>query len=105
MNETLPMRKGDGLGQSLDQLGGRGRYPRRAVELPIQAAARHILQLEKRQSTRFPDMVDLNNSGMLQPRDRRGLGAEPCRRDRAGVRPGQDHLERNGGSGAIFDAR
>ncbi len=39
-------------------------------------------------------MVDLHDAGMLQPGDRLGLGAEPRRRHRAGVRAGQNHLER-----------
>ena len=105
VDDPLVVGLGDRAGQDLDQPGGLRGGPRRAVQLPVEAAARQVLQLEEGQAARLADMVDLDDAGVPEAGDRLGLGAEPRRGRRAGVRPGQDHLQAQGRFSAIFLAR
>ena len=60
-----------------------------------EAAAFDELQRQERPSVLLAHVVDLDDVGMLQPRDCLGLGVEAGDLGRAGVAAGQDHLERH----------
>ena len=74
-------RPGRRLGHAADRLG--------------EAAAFDELEREERPTVLLAHFVDLDDVGVLEPRDGLGLGAEAGRLGHAGVAPRQDHLERH----------
>ena len=86
----------DGPRQGLDELGRRPYRLGRALEVLGQAAAGHELEDEVRPARGLADVVDLDDVGVLQAGERRGLGAKAGQVLRAGLEPGQDHLQRHG---------
>ena len=98
VHDPQPVRLGHRAGQLFDQAGRPLRRPGGAVELPVQAAAGHVLQLEEGQAVGLADVVDLDDVRVLEPGDRLGLGQE------AGDGLGRRHGRRPGsssGAGAI----
>src|SRR5262245_50487081 len=69
------------------------RRQRRALEPARQAAAAAELQREVGQAVVLADFVDLDDVGVLQPRDRRRLAAKAVEAFVIGVAAGEDHLE------------
>ena len=109
MNHSDGMSGVDGPRQGLDQLRRRPRTLGRAFEVLGQAAAGHKFQDKVRPARGLADIVDLNDVGVPQARDHRGLGAKASQFLRASVGPGQHHLERHGAieadlSGLVDDA-
>ena len=76
MNDPQPVRLMDGAGEGLDQPGRVPRRPRRAVEPVGQAAPGDVFHLEVRAAVAVAEGEDLDDVGMVQPRDRLGLGQE-----------------------------
>ena len=85
-----------GPGEQLDEPGRLAGRPRVPGQVLGQAAAVHELQGEVRVAVRLADLEDLHDVLVLQRRDRLGLAPEPLPLGRPGVRPGQDHLQRDG---------
>src|SRR5262245_12927612 len=85
----------DGPRQGLDELCRRTRRLGRASEMLGQAAAGHELQDKVRPARGLADIEDLDDVGMLQASDHRGLCAKAVQVLGFGVTPGQDHLERH----------
>ena len=98
MDDPQPVRLGDAPGQLLGQPGGTPRRPGDAVELPVQAAALDVLELQEGQAIGLADVVDLDDVRVPEPGDRHGLGVEPGGDLGVGMGAGQDHLQ---GAGAI----
>ena len=96
VNHAVGMSGMDGPRQGLDQLCRRTHRLGRALEVLGQAAAGHELEDKVRPARGLADIVDLDDVGMLQASDRRGLGAKAGQVLRAGLDPGQDHLQRHG---------
>jgi hypothetical protein len=86
----------DGPGQGLDQLRRRPHRLGPPLEVLGQAAAGYELQDEVRPARGLADVVNLDDVGVLQAGDRRGLGAKAGQALRAGLGPGQHHLQRHG---------
>ena len=82
---------GDAVRQRFDQLGCPPCRPGRALELPVQAAPREILQLEEWQAIGLADVVDLHDmrvwSWAMAWASARNRAA-----DGAGMAAAQDHL-------------
>ena len=70
------------------------RRQRRAAQLLLQAAAAAELQREERPALVLADLVDLDDVGVLQARDRFRLRPEARQFRGAGVAARQDHLQR-----------
>ena len=86
----------DGPRQGLDELCRRTHRLGRALEVLGQAAAGHELEDEVRPARGLADVVNLDDVGMLQAGEHRGLRAKAGQVLRAGLDPGQDHLQRHG---------
>jgi hypothetical protein len=82
--------------KGLDQAGGRVRRPRVAAEPVGQAATSDPLHREEGASVVEPDLVDLDDVGVLHPRGQLGLAAEPLPLHLGRERAGQDHLQGHG---------
>src|SRR5262245_36163908 len=85
----------DGPRQGVDELCRRTYPLGRAPEVLGQAAAGHELKDKVRLARSLADIVNLDNVGMLQASERRGLCAKAGQVLRAGLEPGQDHLQRH----------
>ena len=96
VNHAIGVGDVDGPRQGLDELGRRTYRLGRALEVLGQAAAGHELEDEVRPARGLADVVNLDDVGMLQAGERRGLRAEAGQVLRAGLEPGQDHLQRHG---------
>ena len=96
VNQAQPVGLGDRAGQWLDQGRGAPRRPGSAVDRLVEAAAGHVLELEKRQAVDLADGVDLDDVGVLEPGDGLSLAPEPEECVGIGVGAGQDHLQGTG---------
>ena len=96
MNHAIGMSGMDGPRQGLDELCRRTHRLGRAVEVLGQAAAGHELEDKVGPPCGLADIVNLDDVGMLQASERRGLCAKAGQVLRAGLEPGQDHLQRHG---------
>ncbi len=85
----------DGAGQGADQVGGRPRRLRRAVQLAVEAAAVHVLQREVGAAFRLADLVNLDDAGVVQAGHRLRLGLEARPVHLPGQAAREDHLERH----------
>src|SRR6266849_5069979 len=85
----------DGPRQGLDQLCRRTQRLGPALEVLGQAATGHELKDNVRPARGVADIVNLDNVGMLQASERRGLCAKAGQVLRAGLEPGQYHLQRH----------
>jgi hypothetical protein len=81
--------------QNLHEPGAFVRAGRRRAEPGGQTPAVHELQRQERPAFVFADLEDLHDVGVLKARDRLGLAAKEGQGAIAGVRSGQDHLERD----------
>src|SRR5262249_5051347 len=81
-------------GQGFHHLGRRAGWLRVAIDEPVERAAVHELEGEIRKPLVLADLVDLHDVGVLQWGEGAGLLAEAGELLRAGVGPGQDHLQR-----------
>ena len=95
MDDAIGMRGLHGPRQHFDKLCRQTRRLRRAIEVLGQAAAGHVLQDKIRPARNLADIVNLDDIGMLQPRDDIGLGAKAGQLLLAGVRPISEHLQRH----------
>jgi hypothetical protein len=83
----------DRPGQRLRQPGRLARRQRRALQLPVEAAAGAELQGQVGPALVDADLEDLDDVRMLQAGDGFRLGLEALQGGAAGVSAGQDHLE------------
>ena len=92
---TIPRSVRLGHGAASDSISPAARrvVPGRAVEPTVEAAAVDVLQLEERQAVGLADVADLDDMGVLEMRDRAGLGQEPRQRLGPGMGAAQDHLD------------
>ena len=95
MDDAVLVSVVDGMRQQVAYLCGCLRRLRRALEARGEAAAFHILQRKIRDSVGLTDLVYLYDVGMLQARHRLRFGAKARQQLRAGMGPGQDHLQRH----------
>ena len=93
MDDPQPVRLDDRARERLDQRRRTPRRPWGAVEPPVEPPALEVLQLEVGQAVGLADVVDLDDVGVLEPRDGRRLGQEAGGGHGIGVGTGQDHLE------------
>ena len=101
----LPWASAMAPGQHLDQPAAFAAGQRGAVELPVQAAAGQVFQLEEGQAARLADVVDLHDAGCR----RRATASASARNRAAAAEPacgaGQDHLQAQGRFSATLRAR
>ena len=96
VNHAIGMSGMDGPRQGVDELCRRTYRLGRALEVLGQAAAGHELEDKVRPARGLADIVNLDDVGMLQASERRGLCAKAGQVLRAGLEPGQNHLQRHG---------
>ena len=65
MHDAVAVSRVDGPGQHLQQLGRCPRWLRRAGQVPVQAAAVHILQGNERPAVLLAHLEDLHDVGVL----------------------------------------
>ncbi len=85
----------DGLRQRSGPTHRPVRRLREAVRVLGETAAFDELQRQERPAVLLANVIDLDDVGMLQPRDGLGLGVEAGDLGRAGMAARQDHLERD----------
>ncbi len=81
--------------QRFHQLGSRPRRRRTLLHALLEAAAFDELEREIGPAFVLTGFVDLDNVGVLQLGDRFRLGTKPGEPYRAGMRPREDHFQRN----------
>ena len=85
----------DSASEHLHQPRRIGRGPRRAIEFSGEASPFDVFHREVREAAVLSHRVDLNDVGMLEPRDRLGFDLETCERLWRGEFPGENRLERD----------
>ncbi len=93
MDDPAAVRQLDCPGKDLDQTGRRLRGPGVAAEPVGQAATGDPFHHEERAPVMEPDLVDLDDVGVLHPRGQLGLTAEPLPLHLGREPAGQDHLQ------------
>jgi hypothetical protein len=95
VNNPLLVGEVHGTGKCFDHLGGFARRLRDAGNSLVQRFSVHEFQREIGQTLVLAYFMDLNDVGMLQPGNRRGLRIEASQLQVAGVIARQDHLDGN----------
>ena len=95
MNHAVGMSGMDRPRQSFDQRCSHMDGLWRTLEVLGQAAAGHVFQDKVRPAGSLANIVNLDNVGMLQTSDGRGLGAKAVQILWLGLDPVQNHLQRH----------